>query len=89
MSELQPRNWSNARQSNSATESCGLSILSKESVTMNIENIVDDILWDLEHESGNGRVEPDAFIKRLESCGFMIVPIEDPTNLFGIQEDSL
>jgi hypothetical protein len=29
------------------------------------------------------------FQQILEDAGFMIVPIEDPTNLFGVQEDAL
>lgn len=51
-----------------------------------IINVVDDILFDFDI---NHRIFGDDFIKKLEDYGFMIVPIEDPTNLFGIQEDSL
>lgn len=59
----------------------------KESVM--IEDIVDEIIVDLQDENGNDRVYGDQLIKRLEDYGYMIVPIEDPTNLFGIQEDSV
>jgi hypothetical protein len=34
-------------------------------------------------------IRPDDFQCILQENGFVIVPIEDPTNLFGIMEDSL
>lgn len=34
-------------------------------------------------------MDPQEIEDRLAEYGLMIVPIEDPTNLFGIQEDSL
>jgi hypothetical protein len=51
-------------------------------------NMLDDIIYDLQEENGTGHVYGDQLIDRLEHYGFMIVPIEDPTNLFGIMEDS-
>lgn len=55
----------------------------------NISDILDQIIVDLQEESGINTVYADQVIRRLEDYGFMIVPIEDPTNLFGVQEDSL
>ncbi len=45
------------------------------------EGILDEIIVDLLEESGNDTIYARGLIDRLESYGFMIVPIEDPTNL--------
>jgi hypothetical protein len=53
----------------------------------NLENLVDDILEECEDENGHPRIFADQFISKLEQLGYMIVPIEDPTNLrFGVDE---
>ena len=53
-----------------------------------MDDIVDEILLDLQDENGNGRMYGTQLIERLEAYGFMIVPIEDPTNLrFGVEDD--
>ena len=53
-----------------------------------MDDIVDEILLDLQDENGKGRVYGTQLIERLEAYGFMIVPIEDPTNLrFGVEDD--
>lgn len=50
-------------------------------------DVIDEILSDLYDESGNGMIYAQAFEDRLTAYGFMIVPIEDPTNLrFGVDE---
>lgn len=52
-----------------------------------MEGIIDEIISDIQDENGNGRVYAQQFIDCLEDYGFMIVPIEDPTNLrFGVDE---
>jgi hypothetical protein len=52
----------------------------KESV---MEEIIEEAIFDATHD---GHFFVNIFIKYLEASGFMIVPIEDPTNLrFGVE----
>ncbi len=51
-----------------------------------------DIIYDAIQEAtldGMHYVDPEKFERALTELGFMIVPIEDPTDLFGVHEDSL
>lgn len=52
-----------------------------------MDSIIDEIISDIQDENGNGYVYGQQLIDRLEDYGFMIVPIEDPTNLrFGVDD---
>lgn len=51
-----------------------------------MEGLIEDIVQDLQDENGRSFIYGSQFIERLELAGYMIVPIEDPTNLrFGVE----
>ena len=56
-------------------------------------DVIDDAVWEAAEAAMDKTIHsylhPDKFIRALEDLGFMIVPIEDPTNLFGVMEDSI
>jgi hypothetical protein len=60
----------------------------KESL-MDIIDILQDVMDEAEEDNVTCRCYADDIIAGLEAAGFMIVPIEDPTNLFGVMEDSV
>lgn len=49
-----------------------------------LEEILENIFEEFEEVMD---ANPANFIQLLEEAGFMIVPIDDPTNLFGLQAD--
>lgn len=49
-----------------------------------LEEILENIFEEFEEVLD---ANPRNFLQLLEEAGFMIVPIDDPTNLFGLQED--
>jgi hypothetical protein len=60
----------------------------KESL-MDIIDILQDVIDEVGEDSMTCIIYADDIIAGLEAAGFMIVPIEDPTNLFGVMEDSV
>jgi len=60
---------------------------SKESV---MDSALSEAIEDAVEQSYAGSY-PDVYLfeQVLNEWGFMVVPIEDPTNMFGVMEDSL